>query len=85
MQQLVQMRAKFDDLQRQLSTGQKSSTYAGLGINRGVTVSLNSQLSAISGYDDTIDNVMARIKSHEHRARQYDQHHQHGEIGDGAG
>jgi flagellar hook-associated protein 3 FlgL len=61
MQQLVQMRSQFDDLQRQLGTGQKSATYAGLGINRGVTVSLNSQLSAISGYDNTIDNVMARI------------------------
>ncbi len=61
IQQLVQMRSKFDDLQRQLSTGQKSSTYAGLGIDRGVTVSLNAQLSAISGYDDTIDNVMTRI------------------------
>jgi flagellar hook-associated protein 3 FlgL len=61
MQQLVQMRSEFDDLQRQLGTGQKSATYAGLGINRGVTVSLNSQLSAISGYDNTIDNVMARI------------------------
>jgi flagellin-like hook-associated protein FlgL len=60
MQQLVQMRSQFDDLQRQLSTGQKSATYAGLGIDRGVTVSLNSQLSAISGYDNTIDNVMAR-------------------------
>ena len=61
MNQLVQMRAKFDDLQRQLSTGHKSATYAGLGIDRGVTVSLNSQLSAISSYDDTIQNVMARI------------------------
>jgi flagellin-like hook-associated protein FlgL len=60
MQQLVQMRSQFDDLQRQLGTGQKSATYAGLGINRGVTVSLNAQLSAISGYDNTIDNVMAR-------------------------
>jgi flagellar hook-associated protein 3 FlgL len=57
----VQMRSQFDDLQRQLGTGQKSATYAGLGINRGVTVSLNAQLSAISGYDNTIDNVMARI------------------------
>jgi flagellin-like hook-associated protein FlgL len=55
------MRSQFDDLQRQLGTGQKSATYAGLGINRGVTVSLNAQLSAISGYDNTIDNVMARI------------------------
>lgn len=61
MQQLVQMRAKFDDLQRQLATGLKSDTYAGLGIDRGVTVSLNSQLSAINAFDDTIQNVMARI------------------------
>ena len=53
MQQLTQMRAQFDDLQRQLGTGQKSATYAGLGINRGVTVSLNAQLSAIGGYDNT--------------------------------
>jgi flagellin-like hook-associated protein FlgL len=61
MQQLVQMRAKFDDLQRQFATGLKSDTYAGLGIDRGVTVSLNSQLSAINAFDDTIQNVMARI------------------------
>jgi flagellin-like hook-associated protein FlgL len=61
MKQLVQMRAQFDDLQRQLGTGHKSATYSGLGIDRGVTVSLNSQLSAISSYDDTIQNVMARI------------------------
>ena len=61
IQQLVSMRAQFDDLQRQLSTGQKSDTYAGLGLNRGVTVSLNAQLSAITGYDDSINNVTARI------------------------
>lgn len=61
MQQLMQMRAQFDDLQRQLGTGHKSATYAGLGIDRGVTLSLNAQLSAITGFDDTIDNVMARI------------------------
>ena len=60
MQQLVQMRSQFDDLQRQLSTGQKSATYAGLGVDRGVTVSLNSQLSALSSFNDTIQNVMAR-------------------------
>ncbi len=61
IQQLVAMRAQFDDLQRQLSTGQKSSTYAGLGLNRGVTVSLNAQLSAVSGYASTIGNVGTRI------------------------
>jgi flagellin-like hook-associated protein FlgL len=61
IQQLVNMRNQFDDLQRQLSTGRKSDTYAGLGLDRGVTVSLNAQLSALAGYDSTIDNVMTRI------------------------
>jgi flagellin-like hook-associated protein FlgL len=61
IQQIVDMRSQFDDLQRQLSTGQKSADYAGLGVNRGMTVSLNSQLSAISGFDDTIQNVGTRI------------------------
>jgi flagellar hook-associated protein 3 FlgL len=61
IQQLISMRAQFDDLQRQLSTGQKSATYAGLGLDRGITVSLNAQLSAIGGYDNTITNVMTRI------------------------
>ena len=54
IQEISTMRAQFTDLQRQLSTGQKSATYAGLGIDRGVTVSLNSQLSAIGGFDSTI-------------------------------
>lgn len=61
IQQLMQMRAQFDDLQRQLSSGQKSATYAGLGLDRGITVSLNAQMSAIGGFNDTIDNVMTRI------------------------
>jgi flagellar hook-associated protein 3 FlgL len=61
VQQLVNMRAQFDDLQRQMSTGQKSANYAGLGLDRGVTVSLNAQLSGISGYDNTITNVMTRV------------------------
>ena len=59
--QLVKMRAQFDDLQRQLSTGQKSSTYAGLGLDRGVTVGLNAQLSQIAGYDSSISTVGTRI------------------------
>lgn len=61
VQQLVEMRKQFDELQRQLSSGLKSDSYAGLGLDRGVTVSLNSQLSAISGYNSTIEHVMTRI------------------------
>ena len=52
------MRSQLDDLQRQLGTGKKSDTYAGLGLDRGLTVGLRSQLSAIS-----------RLPGHHHPGR----------------
>jgi len=61
IQSLVNMRSTLDDLQRQLSTGQKATTYSGLGVDRGVTVGLQSQLSAITSYGSTADLVQARI------------------------
>lgn len=61
IQSLVRMRAQLDDLQRQLSTGQKSDTYAGLGLDRGLSVGLRAQLSSIGAYTNTIDNVGTRI------------------------
>ena len=60
-QQLLDMRAQFDDLQRQLSTGQKSDTYAGLGLDRGLALSLNTQAAALDGFSNTIDQVMTRL------------------------
>ena len=61
IQSLIGMRAQFDDLQRQLTTGQKSSTYSGLGLGTGLSVGLNAQLSALSSYDDGISTAMTRI------------------------
>ncbi len=61
LQSLVNLRSQLDDLTRQLSSGQKSTTFAGLGIRRGVTVSLRAQLSAITGYDSTAQTAMTRI------------------------
>ncbi|HEV2629063.1 MAG TPA: flagellar biosynthesis protein FlgL [Pseudolabrys sp.] len=61
IQSLVNMRSQFTDLQQQLSSGQKSQTYAGLGVGSGLTVSLNAQLSAISGFDNGIDMAMTRV------------------------
>ena len=61
VQSLVDLRKTLDDLQRQLSTGMKSATYAGLGFDRGVTVGLRSQLSAINGFDATADQVQTRL------------------------
>jgi len=61
VQSLTSMRNQLDDLQRQLGTGYKSTSYAGLGINRGLVVGLRSHLSAISSYSDATTNVSLRI------------------------
>jgi flagellin-like hook-associated protein FlgL len=59
---LGSLRAQLDDLQRQLGTGKKSDDYAGLGLDRGLSVALRSQLSAISGFGDTITQVGTRLE-----------------------
>ncbi len=61
VQSLVDMRAQLDDLQRQLGTGKRSNTYAGLGINRGLTVSVNNQLAALRSFDNSIQQVDVRL------------------------
>ena len=61
VQSLVDMRRQLDDLQRQLGTGKKADTYAGIGVERGLAVGLRQHLSALGGYDDAIGNVGVRI------------------------
>jgi flagellar hook-associated protein 3 FlgL len=61
VQSLVDLRSRLDDLQRQMGTGQKSDTYAGVGVDRGLAVGLRSQMVALDGYDDAITNVNVRL------------------------
>jgi flagellar hook-associated protein 3 FlgL len=61
LQAISDMRSQLDDLQRQLGTGQKTDSYAGLGLDRGLTIGLRSQLSSISGYQDTITQAGVRL------------------------
>lgn len=61
VQSLVTMRSQLGDLQRQLATGKKSDTYAGLGLERGLTVGLRAHLSSLDGYGDTITSVGVRL------------------------
>ena len=61
LQALIDMRSRLDDLQRQLGTGKKSTSYAGLGLDRGLIVGLHSQLSAVAGYQQTITQVGVRL------------------------
>ena len=61
IQTLVDMRNQLVDLQRQLGTGQKSDTYAGVGLDRGLAVGLRAHLSAIQGYQASITQVGVRL------------------------
>jgi flagellin-like hook-associated protein FlgL len=61
-QSLVGMRTQLGDLQRQLATGKRADDYAGIGIDRGLTVGLRSHLSAIASYGDTITSVDVRLE-----------------------
>src|SRR5262245_19356893 len=61
IQSILDRRSELDDLQRQLGTGQKAATFAGLGPQSGLTVGLNAQLAAIGSFDEAITNVGTRI------------------------
>jgi flagellin-like hook-associated protein FlgL len=58
---LLNIRAQLEDLQRQLGTGKKSETYAGLGAERSFAIGLRAQLSNLASYKDTIANVNTRL------------------------
>jgi len=48
-------------LQSQLTTGNKSTTYAGMGVNEGFAIAARSQLSNISAFTDTATVINANI------------------------
>ena len=61
VQSLVDMRRQLDDLQRQLGTGKKSETHAGVGLDRGLLMGLRNRVSSLEGYESTIGNVDVRM------------------------
>jgi flagellar hook-associated protein 3 FlgL len=48
---------QLSDLSTQLSTGLKSTNYAGMGVNEGFAVAARAQLANISAFGDTMTNV----------------------------
>jgi flagellin-like hook-associated protein FlgL len=58
---LLNIRAQLEDMQRQIGTGKKSETYAGLGTERSFAIGLRAQLSNLASYKDTIANVDTRL------------------------
>ena len=61
IQSALDINKQLADLQRQLGSGQKADTYAGLGSQSGIAVALNAQLSAIKSFDDTMANAGTSI------------------------
>ena len=61
VQTLVDMRRQLDDLQRQLATGKRSETYAGLGLDCGLAVGLRSRLSGLEAFQSSISHVDVRL------------------------
>ena len=58
---LLNVRDQLEEMQRQLGTGKKSETYAGLGTERSFAIGLRTQLSNLASYKDTITNVNTRL------------------------
>jgi len=61
LQSTLNLDNQLNTLQQQLGSGEKVNTYAGLGSQSGLAVSLNAQLAALSGFNDTITNVGTTI------------------------
>ncbi len=60
---LLELRARGDDLQRQLATGQKSETYAGLGADRAKALSIRQTISSLEAFKSSIDLAGVRLSA----------------------
>jgi hypothetical protein len=60
-QAVLNLNNQLTNLSTQLATGEKSTTYAGMGLNEGFAIAARQQLSNISAYGDTITNVNTTI------------------------
>jgi flagellar hook-associated protein 3 FlgL len=62
-QSIQNINQQLANLSTQLSTGVKSTNYAGMGTNEGFAIAARSQLSNISAYSDTMTNVTTIINA----------------------
>jgi flagellar hook-associated protein 3 FlgL len=60
-QSLLNLNNQLATLQSQLTTGKKSTSYAGMGVNEGFAIAARSQLANISAFSDTMSNINTNI------------------------
>ncbi len=58
---LLQNQERLTDLNRQLATGERATTYGGLGLDRVQSINLRSEISRFESFQDTIQRVDLRI------------------------
>src|SRR6202171_1266520 len=58
---IVDLKNQMTQLQSQLTTGKKSTSYAGMGVNEGFAIAARSQLASISAFSDTMSNINTNI------------------------
>lgn len=63
VKQVNTMRARFDDLQRQLATQKSATTYGALGGKRSIDLALKQRIGEIGTYQRTIDFVDLRLNA----------------------
>jgi flagellar hook-associated protein 3 FlgL len=62
-QAVQNLNSQLTNLSTQLATGEKSTTYSGMGSNEGFAIAARSQLSNISAFTTTITNVNTSINA----------------------
>jgi len=60
-QSIANIKNQLNTLQVQLATGEKSTTYSGMGTGEGFAIAARAQLANITGYQNTITNVGTTI------------------------
>jgi flagellar hook-associated protein 3 FlgL len=60
-QSLLNLNNQLTTLQAQLTTGKKSTSYAGMGANEGFAIAARAQLANISAFSDTMSNIDTSI------------------------
>jgi hypothetical protein len=60
-QSVTNLKNQMTTLQSELTTGEKSTTYAGMGVNEGFAIAARSQLANISAFTDTMTNINTNI------------------------
>src|SRR5437773_11855259 len=60
-QSMLNLSNQLTILTSQLTTGKKSTSYAGMGVNEGFAIAARSQLANISAFSDTMSNINVSI------------------------